>query len=210
MTDENEPAPVLPPDMARKVLRRNLANLVEKVQRGKPLTNAEHAMMEALAEGRDPQTAKPWARNQVELANALGVSRRSIWEWRKAGAPAPAENGRWNIAAWRAWMKANGKTGSEFDDAEFAVAKKATCRRLVLLNQKLEHEIAIFKGEWTKNEDVERDLAALAAAAKKVFDLLPAKLAPQVVRLSVAEAEKRIRDAVDDALMQLHTGGGAP
>jgi hypothetical protein len=35
---------------------------------------------------------------------------------------------------------------------------------------------------------------------------MPAALAPQVVGLSVAEAEKRIRAGVDDALEQLHTG----
>lgn len=194
----------LTPELAQKLVKRNYANLVKKVASGKTLSNSELAIITAVADGKPSETARAWAKDQVELANILGVTRQSIRLWRKEGAPAAESDGRLNVEAWKAWMKAHGKKGSEDDKTPSKVQLEA--KRLLLMNEKLEHEISILKGDYTKNSEVEADVRAMVLEAKKILLAMPAAVAPQVVGLSVPEAEKRLRAAVDDALEQLHTG----
>lgn len=200
----SEQTPGLTPELAQKLVKRNYANLVKKVASGKTLSNSELAIITAVADGKPTETARAWAKDQVELATLLGVERKTIQRWRKEGAPKAESDGRLNVEAWRAWMKANGKKGSEDDKTPSKVQLEA--KRLLLMNEKLEHEISILKGDYTRNSDVEADVRAMVLEAKKILLAMPAALAPQVVGLSVPEAEKRIRAAIDDSLEQLHTG----
>jgi hypothetical protein len=65
----------LSPDIARKWLNRDVANLAQRVQRGGNLTRSV-------------------AENDVELAKILGVTRRTLQNGRKRrDAPPPAANG---------------------------------------------------------------------------------------------------------------------
>ena len=71
----------VPPDIAKKLLTRDFANLVQRVQRGGKLSRSERAMLQGMAAsaGQTPTVAE----NFVELASALGVTRRTLQNCRK-------------------------------------------------------------------------------------------------------------------------------
>ena len=103
--------PVLP-DIAKKLLSRDFANLVGRVQKGGKLSRTERAMLQSMATGTG--AAPTTATNYVELAAILGITRQSINTWKKRKeAPKPAANGLHDVAAWREFMRRNELKGGE-------------------------------------------------------------------------------------------------
>ena len=95
---------------AKKVLDKEFENLIRKVASGKTLTAAERARIESRAAGSQDSTA--YAKNLVELAQLLGVTRRTLTTWRKQpGAPQPEPNGQHDVAAWREFVRSRGLKG---------------------------------------------------------------------------------------------------
>ena len=62
------------PDIARKLLTRDIANLAQRVQRGGNLSRSERAMLQGMAASSGPAQATV-AENYVELARILFRSR---------------------------------------------------------------------------------------------------------------------------------------
>ena len=143
----------------------------------------------------------PRAANQVELAKALGVHRRTIHRWLKEpGNPGLASNGSADIAAWLSWKIDRGLGMEEEDPTKAAVEKRILEKREKLL----EIEIARRLDEVTDNDKLIGWVAEMVGAAKTVLLAIPGILAPQVVGMSIPDAERRIREAIDEALTQLH------
>jgi DNA-binding CsgD family transcriptional regulator len=69
------------PDIAKKLLTRDFANLVGRVQKGGKLTRTERAMLQSMATGTG--AAPTTAASYVELAAVLGVTRQSVNTWKK-------------------------------------------------------------------------------------------------------------------------------
>ena len=100
MSHGNSTSPVLPADVAEKILDADFQNVVRKVAAGKPLTVAERARIESRAAGSEESLA--YAKTLVELAAVLGVTRRTLTTWQKMeGAPKSLSNGLWPVADWR-------------------------------------------------------------------------------------------------------------
>jgi hypothetical protein len=200
--DDSERQPLLTRSQADKILRDEIKNLRRRVEMGKTLTTSERALIQAHADGTTPD-ARVWVKDQVELGEVLGVTRKSIQRWRKEGAPPPESDGRWNVPLWREWMKTHGKKGTEDDGPS---KSQLEARRLLLMNEKLEAEIGIMRGEYVRKAEVERFIVEIIVECRKVLEQGPVTLAPQVVGLTVPEAEKRMRAWIDEACMALHTG----
>ena len=89
----------LAPDIARKLLSRDLANLAQRIQRGEKLSKAERVMLQNMAAraGETPAVAGDFS----ELARILQISRRTMNRWRKhpdappPGHPIYRERGSW-------------------------------------------------------------------------------------------------------------------
>jgi hypothetical protein len=78
----------LAPDIAKKLLSRDLANLAQRIQRGEKLSKAERVMLQNMAAraGETPAVAGDFS----ELARILQISRRTMNRWRKhPDAPPP-------------------------------------------------------------------------------------------------------------------------
>jgi len=190
--------------VADKILRRNILNIVRKVQDGKTLSSVELSVVQGYIESSDVETAVglAWVQNQTDLARELGVNRKTIQRWLKIeGCPSTASDGRYNVSEWRKWASDNNFKVSGDDDDETKL--KLELKRLLLVNQKLEFDMAIKRGEYTLNDDVEAMFVIMVQNAKKVLLALPSNASPQVVGLSVPEAEIRLREIVDEALSQL-------
>ena len=66
----------LAPDIAKKLLSRDLANLAQRIQRGEKLSKAERVMLQNMAAqaGETPAVAGDFS----ELARILGIARTTI------------------------------------------------------------------------------------------------------------------------------------
>ncbi len=91
----------IPPDVAKKLLNRDFANLAQRVQPGGEISRTERAMLQTMAAGAGGD-GPAFVRNFVELATALKVTRQTINGWKKfEDAPKPAPNGLRDVALWR-------------------------------------------------------------------------------------------------------------
>ena len=96
----------IPPDVARKLLSKDFANLIQRVQRGGKLSRTERSMLQNMAAGSTPEAGPLFVKNFVELAEVLGVTRQSLNKWKKlADAPVSKANGLHEVAAWREFMR---------------------------------------------------------------------------------------------------------
>lgn len=142
--------------------------------------------------------AAKFAKNQTHLSVILEVSRKTIQRYAKYdGAPKARSDGRLDVEDWRAFLA---KQGVIDDDVDLVVLKK---RNMTLQNEKIEFQNQVAREKFVSVEDVEKDTANLIAAAKSVLLTGPSSLAPQVIGVSIAEAELILRQWLHDALAKL-------
>jgi hypothetical protein len=197
----------LSPDIAKKLLNRDFANLVARVQKGGKLTRAERAMLQSLATGTGAAPAT--AASYVELAAVLGISRQSINAWKKRkDAPKPAANGLHDVAAWREFMRRNDLKGSEpatQDAADLETSLKA--RKLLAEVEERELRLGIKRGDFVAVEEVRQTwtefVAQATAMLRKKFEQ---ELPPILSGLDATGIQEEARRAIDEVLTILHQG----
>lgn len=90
--------------------------------------------------------------SQDALASRLGVDRKTIGNWiRHSDPPGNTADGRYNVAAWKAWMEDNGKTPRDGGDDDDGAAGD-------LLGLKIEKEREHIRKLRLANDEKERDL----------------------------------------------------
>jgi len=187
---------------AKKVLDKDFENLIRKVASGRNLTTAERALIEARASGSTNSTA--YAKTTVELAEVLGVNRRTINLWRKMeGAPKPIANGQHDVSAWREFVRLNGlKGGKELSGANQEALK---ARRLLVDIEERELRLAIKRGDYLHKEEVRRNIIEGMA---RLFAILHKRLEDELPPLSCGKDAVGIREenarALDEARKQAY------
>lgn len=204
--EQSGSASPLTPEQAEAILRRDAGNLIAKVKSGKPLSSAERRHLVSLSAGHT-DGGPSFAANSNELAQILKVERHTINRWKKQkGAPEPRADGRLDVQAWKAFKstrKAGIRDGNPDDPSD------ENRRKTQLQNEKLAVQVEILRKEWIRVDVVEAQVAQIVMQAKRVLIGLPGALAPQVSGSSVPDAERLIRDAITDALEQLHINPAA-
>lgn len=191
---------------ADKILDADFANIVRKVREGKPLSSGERARVQAQAAGSTETLAV--AKTVVELANALGVTRRTLSTWRKMkGAPKPAPNGTHSVTAWRDFVRANHlKCGSDTGGHQTEALK---ARKLLAEVEERELKVAVKKGEYVATESVRRQWLTLVG---KAIALMRAKfeneLPPVMSGMDAQGIREEAGKAIDEVCRLLHEGGG--
>lgn len=192
-------------EQARQILHANAFNLALKVKEGRTLSASEIAQLQAAATDEQPEEPSQdpgYAKNQNELAEILGVDRRTIYRWRKdPNSPKPRADGRLCVSEWRAFAAARGNVQAAATEELDGGYLKA--RQTLLQNQKLEHQIAILRKEYVSTEDVEKWGADLGAEIKNVVCQLHL-LAPSLAGLQVSEIEDRLTEMETEILSRLH------
>lgn len=193
------------PDVAKKLLSRDFANLIARVQKGGKLTRAERAMLQSLATGSGaaPSTASSY----VELAAILGITRQSLNTWKKRkDAPKPAANGMHDVAAWREFMRRNDLKGGEIaEPGDIESSLKA--RKLLAEVEERELRLGIKRGDYVAVEEVRQTWTELVAQAtsmlRKKFEQ---ELPPILSGLDATGIQEEARRAIDEVLTILHQG----
>jgi hypothetical protein len=162
-------------------------------------------------EENGPQ-AKRFGHTIVDACITLGIHQSTWKRWAKIPSfPAARSDGRWPLDEIRAWAKSNGKlAGDTFFEKESAEEEaergKLELRRLRTICDRLDFEFSVRQDEFVTKVEHESTCARIAANVRRVLLPLPAGLSPQVVGLSIADAEETIRKAVFEALEELHAG----
>ena len=195
----------VPPDVAKKLLTRDFANLVGRVQKGGKLTRAERAMLQTMATGTGAEPSA--AASYVELAAILGITRQSINTWKKRkDAPKAAANGSHDVAAWREFMRRNDLKGGEplnKDAADIESSLKA--RKLIAEVEERELRLGIRRGDYVAVEEVRQIWTEFVAQAtsmlRKKFEQ---ELPPILSGLDATGIQEEARRAIDEVLSILH------
>jgi hypothetical protein len=193
------------PEIARKLLTRDFANLAQRVQRGGNLSRSERAMLQGMA--ANAGAAPSVAENYVELAKVLGVTRRSLQNWRKRkDAPESAANGFHDVAAWREFMQRNDLHGEPAaSDEETALH----ARKLLAEVEERELRLAVKKGEYVAIAEVREVWTKQVAKAKDLLrNKFEMELPPILSGLDATAIQEECRKAIDEVLTILHTDGG--
>ena len=193
------------PDIAKKLLSRDFANLVGRVQKGGKLTRAERAMLQTLATGSGATPAT--AASYVELAAILGVTRQSINNWKKRkDAPKPAANGLHDVAEWREFMRRHDLKGSETTEPG-DIESSLKARKLLAEVEERELRLGIKRGDFVAVEEVRQAWTELVAQAtsmlRKKFEQ---ELPPILSGLDATGIQEEARRAIDEVLTILHQG----
>ena len=195
------------PDIAKKLLSRDFANLVGRVQKGGKLTRAERTMLQSMATGTG--AAPPTATNLADLAAILGVSRQLLNSWKKRkDAPKAAANGMHDVAAWREFMRRNDLKGGEpatQDAADIETSLKA--RKLLAEVEERELRLGIKRGDFVAIDEVRQAWTELIAqAASMLRKKFEQELPPILSGLDATGIQEEARAAIDEVLTIFHQG----
>lgn len=195
--------------LASQVKSAYVKKLGQRVLNGEQLTRTELDFLdEQIAQA--PESADrtsveaptpTFVKTQVELAGVLGVDRRTISRWMKQdGNPGARSNGQYHVAEWKEWAREQG--GFEGEDID-ASREKAQILRFQKFWWK--HRLSVANEEFVSSIDVEKGVAAMIQTAKTVLLAGPASLAPQLVGVSIPEAETILKDWLHGALAKLQS-----
>jgi hypothetical protein len=193
------------PDIAKKLLSRDFANLVGRVQKGGKLTRAERAMLQSLATGTG--AAPTTAASFVELAAILGITRQSLNTWKKRkDAPKPAANGLHDVGAWREFMRRNDlKGGVALTQDATDIESSLKARKLLAEVEERELRLGIRRGDYVAVEEVRQTWTELVSQAtsmlRKKFEQ---ELPPILSGLDATGIQEEARQAIDEVLTILH------
>lgn len=203
------PAAAIPAEVAEKLLKGDLANLIKKVQRGEPLTRAQRATILAARAGE--VNAATFAKSWVELGQILGVTRRTLNTWSKrAGAPIPAPNGSHDVSAWREFVRANGLKGAEEDgeEPEGEGIEELKRQKLTVEVAEREFRLSVLRKEYVPMTAV-RDRwqfqveQAVMTLRKKLEDEAP----PVLEGKTALEIRRELAAVVDAFISAMNAGG---
>src|SRR2546425_3529433 len=144
--EQRQSANTLAAEQAEILLKANLRNIAKKVQAGRTLSVSERNLLESAAGGGI--ASAEYAGNAVDLAEILGVSRKTVQRWCKVeGNPGVRPDGRYHVPAWRAW-KAARRGECESEVADGLSQSQLRARQILLQNQKLEFQLSILRKDY--------------------------------------------------------------
>lgn len=200
---------LLSPKDLETVGRQQVKNILAKQAAGKTL-NARELRMLAEASSDVPPGQDNFVQTQDELAQLLGVSRKTIHNVirRRNDHPRPRADGRHDVAAWLKFFAVNNIAGAHEegspDDQPLTVADWKA-KELELKCEKLQIENAKVAGELVEAAEVETGLSALMSAVRQGMNNFAPRLAGKMLNISdYHEAEEIIQAEVDVLLRIVH------
>ena len=166
--------------------------LYNKMQSGKPLSVSEIKEVEAF----EASTLSPGVvRTQAEVAQALGVTKRTIERWVSQGMPITRE-GNYDLLDIKAW-KVTRKRFKYLKDNE-KEKWDIEYRKNKALIIKIEYEKTL--GQLISREEVEKGRIARILAVKNAFLVLPTRLAPLLAMKEPVEIQEILYENIAEIL----------
>jgi hypothetical protein len=184
-----------------------LAAVLRKVKAKKPLTPAEEKLIEASRPNEPPR----WVPTMKAVGEAMGVTDKAVLKWAVVDTDGALEKKAegFDLDAIRALRKRfneqSEKTrlipGDKIDGEPDVATLKA--RKIRLECDKLATQIDILRAKYALVEDVLAEVRTVIFAIKDKFRRLGPEMAYEVSGVSPAEAEDRLNEYVNKALLEL-------
>jgi hypothetical protein len=191
-------------EKAQTLLKANFLNLARKLQEGKTLSAYEVELLRQ--ESGAPVKHEPkWAKNQTELGEQLGVTRKTIQRWRKEpGFPAPASNGNYDVNAVKAWQARRDGTVTEDNEPTQAMLK---ARNLLLQNEKLEFQVNVLRKEYIPRSSARRVWTQFINSAKiRSFSAVSRIVTLARMATDTTDATVKVREEMIEIWRELEKG----
>jgi len=175
--------------------KKRQIHLLDKLQKGKPLSTAEIRELEQFEGGSLPPGV---VRTQGEVAKALRVDKRTVERWVSDGMPREPE-GYYNlidIQAWRMVKKEKENDPDEKEKIKWDIRYREYKARLA------EFELKKAYGQVISRELVEAGMIARILAVKSALWALPKVAAPVVSGMDPREAEAYLRERIKEIFLQ--------
>ena len=150
------------PDLQELAKKKRHIYLVEKLQRGKPLSKKEIDELGEF-EQTNQKRPKPWiVDTQEEVAEAISISPRRVRYMKRAGMPVE-EDGRYNVVLIERWRHRDDDINDDGWDEK---------------NKEIKYKVAELKlkqmeGELISRDEVEQGLLTRIAMVKRVMFSVP-------------------------------------
>jgi len=177
------------PNLLEIAQKQREVKMLEKIQRGIPLTQSE---MKELAKYQNGDIAPGTVTSIEQVAKVFEVTPRTVSNWVKEGMP--KKDNRYDlveIQSWRFHRRHATKNGEEINwDAKYREYKA----RLE------EGKFKAMIGELVPMREVESGLIEVSIAIKRALLSLPRTVAPRLVGLEPREIEGIIRERVEEII----------
>jgi hypothetical protein len=145
---------------------------------------------------------KPTQAPSMKAAAAvLQIPKRIIQTAKNHGCPAIHPSGRVDLEALELWLKEH--PGVSELGAKAATLDALKARNMLLQNERLEFDLSVAQCVHVSDELVQTVVGEHIGDAKRILLQGPSSLAPQLVGLTVPEAQKLITEWIERALSQL-------
>jgi hypothetical protein len=184
-------------EIADKILQKDLANIIAKVNAGKTLTTAERKLVETN------QTRKPW-----EL---LEIHRTSFYKYKKLGMPEIIEDAKvWLQTRAGLAQQGSGKIsigGKEYTAQDLLDLRgevmRAQADNLHLKNQMEKLNVAEREGKLCDIDLLNETLVRILYPLRKALDQLPENIAPALNPDDPTRAETILQQELDNIYADL-------
>ena len=154
------------------------------------------------------ETNPVWADNKVRLAEILGVSRQTVYDWSKLpGCPGARSNGKYKVHEWIGFVQDLNLKQQENPLGEKA---KLEARKLKIFCDRTEWKFACERKEWTETRTIGEDLRRLVA---ETIALIRHEFESTLPRAAAGKTAAQIRalsaQAIDRIMTRIHAGAQA-
>jgi phage terminase Nu1 subunit (DNA packaging protein) len=179
---------------------------VQKLEENARKLAAARKIQKLQAEIKAEQAATTFILLKQDLAKILNISRPALDRaLKKPGAPTAVEGKGWPLEAVRKWLvnTVRGTMVASRVDEDIGDLKRweiyERARRMKVKNDQIE-------GTLILRTEVDRQWSHCISEAARVLDAIPQRLAVEIVGMTVADAEKLMQRAIDEAKWELHEG----
>jgi hypothetical protein len=206
----------LSPEDLDKLRVKQVANIIRKLNAGKTLTAREEALLAQARTGGSATAPSAFAQTWDDLAQRLGVSRKSLQNWRERPdliglLPRPRADGRHDVTAWAKAMVDHGLARADEDLVdENAIGAPKSVRdwkayREELTCREIERRIARGDGKLLVASDIEVALGQFLAGISTALTHLPGSAARFLVGIrDIHVVQAKLQSEIDTILLRLN------
>lgn len=205
--ENNEKPPIkidgITPEMAKKMLEANSKAMVSKLSKGSTLSKGDILKLEKIVlMGESEKYLREGAKTWIELAAALGVSRRTLQNWRNKGnCPKQKKDGTHDVEAWLNFMDA------EKSDPGIKKLNEARLRILNIEAEDKKHKLDVRKGKYVALTEIRETWTAHIQKAKALMCSKFENELPPIYTLNPVDNMKLNKEAIEEICSILSDGG---
>lgn len=163
--------------------------------------------LKQLAKAAAERNAPEWAKSVTELAQALDISRETIYQWRKISGSPKCKGKMHNVTAWRLFIKKN-SLGDKKDNDQDPDLKR---RKLLAEVEQREIKVSVMRRDLIPITEVRERIGYHIGQTQMLMrNKLENELPPMLVNKSAVEMRKIIAAQLYEVFLLLSKAQYAP